>query len=124
MNDEFQLLYGDEDISVLVPNYLVGSDSDSLEEREDESENIEDTEYSETSGSSSVFSIDDVYNNQITMILSIENLNSNVCIMNDNLIMVNNNLLYLIGVSALLLFFTLVNFVIRIFNNTLGLGRA
>lgn len=122
--NEFQLLYDSEDFSVLLPNYLSDSLSSSSEVGENESENAENFERGEDSSSSTTFSIDDVYSNQITMIEQIDNLNSNLCIMNDNLILVNNNLLYLIGVSALLLFFTLVNFAIRIFNNTLGLGKA
>lgn len=122
--DEFQLLYSDEDISVLVPTYLADSVSDSVKNRENESENGEDLEYSEDSAVSSTFTIDDVYSNQVFMIDQIDNLNSNLCIMNDNLIQLNNNVLYLIGVTALLLFFTLINFVIRIFNNTLGLGKV
>lgn len=122
--NEYELLYGDEDISVLLPTYLADSVSDSSEVGENESENGEDTEYSESSGVSTSFNIDDVYSNQITIINQLDNLNSNLCIMNDNLITLNNNVLYLIGVSALLLFFTLINYVIRIFNNTLGLGKA
>lgn len=122
--NEYELLYGDEDISVLLPTYLVDSVSDSSEVRENESKDGEDIEYSESSGVSTTFNIDDVYSNQITIINQLDNLNSNLCIMNDNLITLNNNVLYLIGVSALLLFFTLINYVIRIFNNTLGLGKA
>lgn len=122
--NEYELLYSDEDISVLLPTYLADSVSDSSEVGENESEDGEDTEYSESSGVSTTFNIDDVYSNQITIINQLDNLNSNLCIMNDNLITLNNNVLYLIGVSALLLFFTLINYVIRIFNNTLGLGKA
>ena len=123
MND-FELLYDSEDFSVLLPGYLADSVSDSSEIGETESENGEDIEYSENSGDTSSFTIDDVYANQITLINQLDILNSNVCIMNDNLITVNDHLMFLIGVSALALFFTLVNFAIRIFNNTLGLGKV
>lgn len=122
--DEYNVLYSSEDFTVSVPTYLFDSSSDSLETGEIESENGEDSERSEDSGVTTNFIIDDVYSNQLQIISQIDNLNSNLCIMNDNLIQVNNNLLYLIGVCALLLFFTLINFVIRIFNNTLGLGKA
>lgn len=122
--NEYELLYDSEDFSVLLPNYLGDSVFDSSEVGEIESENGEDFEYSEDSGDINTFTIDDVYANQLALITQVDNLNSNVCIMNDNLIKVNNNLLFLIGVSALALFFTFVNFAIRIFNNTLGLGKV
>ena len=122
--DEFQLLYDDENVSVLLPTYLVDTLSSSDQESEMEGENFEDSEFSENSGDSSVGSIDDVIINQNTIIAQIDNLNSNLCVFNDNLIILNNNLLFLIGVSSLALFFTLVNFAIRIFNNTLGLGKV
>lgn len=123
MND-FQLLYDSEDFSVLLPTYLASAVSDSSEIGQTETENGEDDQYNQDTDNSSSYNLDDVYANQVTMIAAIDNLNSNVCIMNDNLITMNSNLLYLIGVSALALFFTLVNFVIRIFNNTLGLGKV
>lgn len=123
MND-FQLLYDSEDFSVLLPTYLADSVSDSSEVGEIESENSEDPEYSEDSVDSASYTIDDLYINQVTLINQVDNLNSNICIMNDNLITLNNNVLFLIGVSALMLFFTLINYVIRIFNNTLGLGKV
>lgn len=122
--DEFQLLYDDENVSVLLPTYLTDSLSDSLQESEVETENGEDSEYSEDSGDNSVGSIDDVIAYEVILSDQINNLNSNVCILNDNLIKVNSNLLFLIGVSSLALFFTLVNIAIRIFNNTLGLGKV
>jgi len=122
--DEFQLLYDDENVSVLLPTYLADTVSDSFQESEIETENGEDSQYSENSGDYSVGSIDDVIANENIIINQLDTLNSNLCIFNDNLIKVNSNLLFLIGVSALALFFTLVNFVIRIFNNTLGLGKV
>lgn len=123
MND-FQLLFDSEDFSVLLPTYLASSVSDSSEVGETETENGEDDQYNQDPGDSSSYDLVDVYSNQVIMISAIDNLNSNVCIMNENLITMNSNLLFLIGVSALALFFTLVNFVIRIFNNTLGLGKV
>ena len=122
--NEYELLYDSENFSVLLPSYLADLVSDSSEIGEIESENSEDFEYSENSGDTSSFTIDDVYSNQLTLISQLDNLNSNVCIMNENLITVNDHLMFLIGVSALALFFTLVNFAIRIFNNTLGLGKV
>ena len=122
--DDFQLLYDSEDFSILLPNYLADSVSDSLEVGENESQNGEDLERSENTGDTSSFDFDNVLSNQAIIITQLDNLNSNICILNDNLISVHDKLLYLIGVSALLLFFTLVNFAIRIFNNTLGLGKV
>ena len=122
--DEFQLLYDSEDFSVLLPSYLADSVSDSVEVGENESENGEDLERSEDSGDSSSFDFDNVLSNQAIIIDQLDNLNNNLCILNDNLISVHDKLLYLIGVTALLLFFTLVNFAIRILNNTLGLGKV
>lgn len=122
--DGFQVLFDSEDFSVLLPTYLASAVSDSSEVGEVENENGEDYQYSEDSGDSSSVTLDDVYANQVTMNESLDLLNSNLCVMNDNLIVIHNNLLFLIGVSALALFFTLVNFAIRIFNNTLGLGRV
>ena len=122
--NEYELLYDSEDFSVLLPGYLADSVSSPSEVGENESENGEDIEYSENTGDNASFTIDDVYTNQLTLISQLDNLNSNVCIMNDNLITVNDHLMFLIGVSTLALFFTLVNFAIRIFNNTLGLGKA
>ena len=58
--NEYELLYGDEDISVLLPTYLADTVSGSSEVGENESENGEDLEYSEDSDVSSTFSIDDV----------------------------------------------------------------
>ena len=55
--NEYELLYGDEDISVLLPTYLADTVSGSSEVGENESENGEDLEYSEDSDVSSTFSI-------------------------------------------------------------------
>lgn len=120
----YDTLYHSESFDVLVPTYLADSVSSSGENSENESENGENSEYLEDSGDSSSSDFDGVISNQVLIQEQIDNLNSNICIMNDNLIKLNNNVLYLIGINALVLFFTLVNFAIRIFNNTLGLGKA
>lgn len=122
--DDFQLLYDNEVFSVYLPTYLADPVSTSAEESENERENGEDSEYSENTGDTSSYDLDNVVSNQVLIQEQIDNLNNNVCILNDNLIKVNNVLLFCTGVSTLLLFFTLVNFAIRIFNNTLGLGKV
>lgn len=122
--DEFQFLYDSEDFSVLLPNYLADTVSNSVEVGENEFEDGEDIERSEDSDNTSSVDYNDVLSNQAIIIEQLDYLNSNLCILNDNLISVHDKLLYLIGVTALLLFFTLVNFAIRILNNTLGLGKV
>lgn len=120
----YETLYTDENITVLLPDYLSDSLSDSDTESENERENAEDNQLSEDSDTSGNNDYSDILANQILISEQIDNLNSNVCIMNDNLITLNSNILYLIGINALILFFSLVQIVYRIFVNTLCLGKA
>lgn len=122
--NEFDTLLDSEDLDVSVAADSSDTLSRSSENSEDESENGENSEHLEDSGDSDSYDFESLISNQLLIQEQIDNLNSNVCIMNDNLITLNNNMLYVIGINALLLFFTLVNFAIRIFNNTLGLGKA
>lgn len=120
---DYELLYDSEDFSVLLPDYLSDSVSDSSEIGE-KSETVENSEYSEDSGSTGSVTLDSIYSNQVLIMESIDNLNNNVCILNENVVILHQAVLYGVGIVALLLFFKLVDYVIRIFNGTLGLGKV
>lgn len=110
-------IYDSQDFSVLVPTSLLGSDdsSDSIEEYEGENE--KDIEPVQDSGDSSSYDLDDVYSYEVEISEQIDNLNSNICILNEN-----------IKFCVLLMFVVVVGiifrFVISLFNNVLGLGQV
>lgn len=110
-------IYDSQDFSVLVPASLFGSydSSDSVEEYEGENE--KNSESLQDSGNTSTYDIDDVYSYEVIISEQIDNLNSNICILNEN-----------IKFCVLLLFVVVVGiifrFVISLFNNVLGLGQV
>ena len=110
-------IYDSQNFSVLVPASLLSSDdsSDSIEEYEGENEKA--FEYLQDSRDSSTYDLDDVYSYEVEISEQIDNLNTNICILNEN-----------IKFSVLLLFVVVVGiifrFVISLFNNVLGLGQV
>ena len=110
-------IYDSQDFSVLVPASILSSDdsSDSIEEYEGENEEV--IEPGQDSGDSSSYDLDDVYTYEVEISEQIDNLNTNICILNEN-----------IKFCVLLLFVVVVGiifrFVISLFNNVLGLGQV
>ena len=110
-------IYDSQDFSVLVPASLLSSDDSSDSIEESEGENQEDSEPLQDSGDSSSYDLDDVYTYEVEISEQIDNLNTNICILNEN-----------IKFCVLLLFVVVVGiifrFVISLFNNVLGLGQV
>lgn len=110
-------IYDSQDFSVLVSASLLSSDDSSDTFEEYEGENQEDIELVQNSGDSSSYDLDDVYTYEVEISEQIDNLNTNICILNEN-----------IKFCVLLLFVVVVGiifrFVISLFYNVLGLGQV
>lgn len=113
---DYNLIYDSEDFSVLSPRYIDSSDSvtgqEGIEgENEEISSDIE----------SSDFDYSDYYNNiidnQLLIQSQIDNLNSNVCTLNHNLVIT-------CGLLCTIVIITVVKLGWYILNNLLGLGNA
>lgn len=110
-------LYSDENISVLVPNYI---DDPVLRTSSDESTELEESEGSVDNEETSIdysSALDDVNSNLVQISEQIYSLNENIIILNDNLI-------FAIGLLCALVFFYVLKFAWYILNNILGLGKA
>lgn len=114
MYDEF---YSDENITVLIPNYIdddVFSTSSDEDSEQQESENNIDSEENSIDYSSS---FDDVNTSLNEIKVQIDNLNENVVTLNDNLI-------FCFGLICVLILFSVIKFGWYILNSILGLGKA
>ena len=77
-------LYSDENLSVLYPTYLDNNVLSSDQEQELEGENDQDRESDQNSDIDYSSYLDDVVANQEILSEQIDNLNTNVCTLNDN----------------------------------------
>ena len=110
-------LYSDENISVLAPDFLddyVLYTSSEEDTELEEGENLESDEESNLDYSSS---LDDVNSSLESLIIQVDNLNENVCVMNENLKLC-------IGLICAVVFFLLVRTCSYILNSILGLGKV
>ena len=80
----------------------------------EEGEDLESVEENNIDYSSS---LDDVNSSLESLILQVDNLNDNVCIMNENL-------KFCVGLECAIVFFLLVKTAYHILNNLLGLGKV
>lgn len=114
MYDEF---YSDENVTVLIPNYiddnvlLTSSDEDTEFE---ESEDLVDSEENSIDYSSALVDVNTSLNE---IKVQIDNLNENVVTLNDNLI-------FCFGLICVLILFNVIKFGWYILNSILGLGKA
>lgn len=114
MYDEF---YSDENITVLIPNYI---DDDVLLTSSDENSEYEESEDSVDSEETSVdytSVINDVGTTLDEISIQVDNLN-------DNIVTLNDNFLFCVGLICALVFFNVIKFAWYILNNLLGLGKA
>lgn len=110
-------LYSDENLSVLYPTYLDDNVLSSDQEQELEGENNQDRELDQNSDIDYSSYFDDVVANQEILSEQIDNLNTNVCTLNDN---VN----FLTTIIFVLLFAEMIKFVSLILNKVLGLSQV
>lgn len=110
-------LYSDENMSVLVPNYI---DDPVFRTSSDESSEFEESEDLVNSEETSVdysSALNDVNSNLVQISEQIDNLN-------ENLVTLNDNLIFAIALIMSLVFFHVLKFAWFILNNLLGLGKA
>ena len=96
------------------------SNADVLRSSPDEDPELEESEDSNDSQETSIdytSSLDDVNSSLESLILQTDNLNENVCIMNENLKLC-------IGLECAIVFFLLLKTGYHILNNLLGLGKV
>lgn len=110
-------LYSDENMSVLYPTYLDDPFLSSDQEQEMEGENDQVGESDQDSGIDYTSYFDNVIANQEVLSEQIDNLNTNVCTLNDN---VN----FLTTIVFVLLFAEMIKFVSLILNKVLGLSQV
>lgn len=110
-------LYSDENLSVLYPTYLDNNVLSSDQEQELEGENNQDRELNQNSDIDYTSYFDNVIANQEVLSEQIDNLNTNVCTLNDN---VN----FLTTIVFVLLFAEMIKFVSLILNKVLGLSQV
>ena len=110
-------LYSDEIISVLAPDFLDDYVFYSSTEEDTELEESEDLESVEESSLDYSSDFDDVNSSLESLMVQVDNLNENVCV-------VNENLKFCIGLTCAIVFFLVVKTCSYILNTILGLGKA
>ena len=110
-------LYSDENISVLAPDFLDDYVLYSSSEEDSELEESEDLESGEESNIDYSSDFDDVNSSLESLMIQVDNLNENVCV-------VNENLKFCIGLTCAIVFFLVVKTCSYILNTILGLGKA
>lgn len=114
MYDEF---YSDENISVLIPNYL---DSDVLRSTSDEDTEFEESEVIDNSEENSI----DYSSALVDVNTSLDEISLQIDNLNENIVTLNDNFLFCVGLICALVFFNVLKFAWYILNNLLGLGKA
>ena len=110
-------LYSDENITVLAPDFLDDYVLYTSSEEDSKLEESEDLEPGEESYIDYSSDFDDVNSSLESLMVQVDNLNENVCV-------VNENLKFCIGLTCAIVFFLVIKTCSYILNTILGLGKA